>query len=559
MSNDFQVLVLDNVTNKNISMYADDAAFAVQHYGTRYSYVAVPSTSSSNKLTVYESIAAIQAASISASNNIIMCLSYATPGDLQGFPIIFVGQAASSSLPGTIQSADGRYWVINNDVVTPQMFGAVGDGVILTTITLAAASANLACSTAAFTQKDVGKVICVFRAQATPFYSLVTTILSVTDATDVVLAANAGHTVTSIAGITAVYGTDDTPAINSAIAFITARMSGHVYFPAAIYLVNGAFQAGSQAQIPILASANSDFTLRLSGSVSSHYPIDGMNLSGSIIFSTIVSSAGANSGFNSVLGSQSTRYMRLEMDRLTFYTVEDAQHSCLNLRGLSQASLDYIMVGPGIEMSLGYQGVVSAFTSSYGIIMPVNNNHVASWLLRSTISGFNTGLSVCDHFWGDALGIYYCSNGLEFQNSDHGVHIGSLSMEFNYNHINFVGSTFAVVLIDFFDFEPATLTEIVDAGNIGRGTIRWGYNFANGSFTGIRVTGGSKLIIARIDQDISLLSMTYANLPVYPVLGQRVVISDSTVNTWGTAVAVGSGADVVTAQWNGSAWTVIGI
>jgi hypothetical protein len=39
---DYQVQVYDNVSAKTISMAAMDAAFAVQNYGTRYSYVSSP-------------------------------------------------------------------------------------------------------------------------------------------------------------------------------------------------------------------------------------------------------------------------------------------------------------------------------------------------------------------------------------------------------------------------------------------------------------------------------------------------------------------------------------
>lgn len=51
---------------------------------------------------------------------------------------------------------------------------------------------------------------------------------------------------------------------------------------------------------------------------------------------------------------------------------------------------------------------------------------------------------------------------------------------------------------------------------------------------------------------------TYSTLPGSPILGQTVVVTDSTVNTWGTAITVGGGTDKVLAWYNGTAWTVIG-
>lgn len=52
---------------------------------------------------------------------------------------------------------------------------------------------------------------------------------------------------------------------------------------------------------------------------------------------------------------------------------------------------------------------------------------------------------------------------------------------------------------------------------------------------------------------------TFATLPGSPFLGQTVVVTDSTVNTWGTAITVGGGLITVLAWWNGTAWTVVGI
>lgn len=50
----------------------------------------------------------------------------------------------------------------------------------------------------------------------------------------------------------------------------------------------------------------------------------------------------------------------------------------------------------------------------------------------------------------------------------------------------------------------------------------------------------------------------YSKLPA-AVLGAVAVISDSTVNTWGSNVTVGGGSFKVMAWYNGSHWSVIGI
>jgi hypothetical protein len=50
--------------------------------------------------------------------------------------------------------------------------------------------------------------------------------------------------------------------------------------------------------------------------------------------------------------------------------------------------------------------------------------------------------------------------------------------------------------------------------------------------------------------------VAFASLPGSPVAGMQYVVTDSTVNTWGAAITVGGGTDVVLAFFNGVNWTV---
>jgi hypothetical protein len=56
----------------------------------------------------------------------------------------------------------------------------------------------------------------------------------------------------------------------------------------------------------------------------------------------------------------------------------------------------------------------------------------------------------------------------------------------------------------------------------------------------------------------ALTPVTFANLPASPTRGMLAVITNSTVNTWGSTVA-GGGANVVLCWYNGTNWTVIGV
>jgi hypothetical protein len=57
---------------------------------------------------------------------------------------------------------------------------------------------------------------------------------------------------------------------------------------------------------------------------------------------------------------------------------------------------------------------------------------------------------------------------------------------------------------------------------------------------------------------VGLASYLFAALPVPGAPGVLAVVTDSTVNTWGTVI-LGGGLHVVLAWWNGVNWTVVGI
>lgn len=52
--------------------------------------------------------------------------------------------------------------------------------------------------------------------------------------------------------------------------------------------------------------------------------------------------------------------------------------------------------------------------------------------------------------------------------------------------------------------------------------------------------------------------VAFASLPASPVTGMQYVVTDATVNTWGTNVTVGGGSDIVLTWFNGTNWVVIG-
>jgi hypothetical protein len=88
----------------------------------------------------YETLAEIEATQIPAGVQSITCLAYATPGDLfhnamhfmrvssgsSGMPCV---RSADTYLPnGSTNSTNGGYWILTNNIVMPEMFGALRNG-----------------------------------------------------------------------------------------------------------------------------------------------------------------------------------------------------------------------------------------------------------------------------------------------------------------------------------------------------------------------------------------------------------------------------------------------
>lgn len=63
-------------------------------------------------------------------------------------------------------------------------------------------------------------------------------------------------------------------------------------------------------------------------------------------------------------------------------------------------------------------------------------------------------------------------------------------------------------------------------------------------------------LATRRDAVLPGVGRKFANLPT-GVVGMKALITDSTVNTWGTIIA-GGGANTVLAFFNGTNWTVFG-
>lgn len=110
-------------------------------------------------LMEWESRAAVALATIDADVDALRTLGYATPGD--GGGALYKRVVAEPSHAGKVQSADGGWWELAEKSITPEMFGAAGDGT-----TDDAASVQAACNYSIATGIPVLPAPKVFRIES---------------------------------------------------------------------------------------------------------------------------------------------------------------------------------------------------------------------------------------------------------------------------------------------------------------------------------------------------------------------------------------------------------
>ncbi len=119
---------------------------------------------------------------------------------------------------------------LKGDHLSVRMFGAKGDGVIITDAAMGIGSGNLSSASSAFTSAITGKIIAVKGAGASGA-TLYGTISSVTGLTTLVVSVAAS---TNVTGATAAYGTDDTVAIQNGI-----DSNRQLFLPIGNFIVTG--------------------------------------------------------------------------------------------------------------------------------------------------------------------------------------------------------------------------------------------------------------------------------------------------------------------------------
>jgi hypothetical protein len=114
-------------------------------------------------------------------------------------------------------------------------FGAAGDGKIATNVSMTSGSMAVTVVGGTFTTNDIGKVFSLYGAGSSG-QNLTTLITNVAGVNSITVSNAAVATVSSNS---AVYGSDDTAAIQAAMNYVATNGGGTILFPSGIYIVNG--------------------------------------------------------------------------------------------------------------------------------------------------------------------------------------------------------------------------------------------------------------------------------------------------------------------------------
>lgn len=386
---------------------------------------------------------------------------------------------------------------------SPEEYGAKCDGRAVGSVGVSAASSSLTASGAGFSAADVGKTIAVYGAgSAGNGFAHVTTIASVQSATAVTLAAPA---TTTVAGSRAVYGTDDSAAIEAAIGDVVARgvadgcYSGRVWCSDGIYMVSrapqigGAYNSNAQIRIPTIADTAQKFVLGIgSGSTAGtfgHWNQTVPQRGGAVFYSTHVGGAADGTyGAPCILagptgGAAAWSNMLLTVDGLQLVGQRNPSVTGLHAGRIGQLWIRSL--GVVADMTPAEMNVATPTNDlGLGLRTPaVGNNHLVM-IDRYSCEGFYYGLTLTDHLTAGTIACVYTNTALFLAAggaAEHGVSIQNLGVEASATVLEAILSSGArfPFTIDQCNIETGFGTEFKDTQNGLVGTVWFTDNTRN--------------------------------------------------------------------------------
>lgn len=413
-----------------------------------------------------------------------------------------LGNAATLAVgttAGTVAAGDdsrfpqAQPWMFN-----VAAYGAVGDGQFVTDGAMASGSAVLTSASARFANAVVGMPVMVKGGGVLGQTTLVATVASKQSDSQITLSAvNASGG--SISSALVMWGTDDTPAIqsaiNAALAYAGLHGSAQVYIPVGagrFYVIAGALVSGGSTLgnsqltlgVPVATTLNKvvlDITGVANGSGLQHWQQLNPQLGGSTLVSFGVfanptaqaSSINAN-GNPAVIGgpAQPGGYgvspgvfsnMLVTLKNLSVLTAHSAfglTYSAFDFSGVAEANLFDVAYGTTGSVAAGDYGSPGVFATgaSIGGLMPANGNNDNNACRNISVhGGYTWAFWATEHTVVDRMVILYCWSafcpvGSYFSSvgATHAIKVGQLSVEActNVIYVNGGGSAGVGPIVD---------------------------------------------------------------------------------------------------------------
>jgi hypothetical protein len=488
-------------------------------------------------------------------------LSLATPVAAGDLPAATTGTQGAVVLDGTAsdiqpdgvaaagakgQAADAKHvHPLQPWQFLPEAYGAKGDGKVIGDV-VTNSTTTITSATANFTSADVGKHIMIHGANGSSSGPLITTISSVTNSTTAVLASAAGA---SVSNCPAVYGTDDTAAVASAVTAAGnfalgtsgsgAGFGGYfaeVIFGAKIYvLASGPTQTGNgsttptfNAQIPLPypapAGTSQKLVIALTGAgdagFTQYWGSTIPDLAGTCLVSMlaagntpdptfgqqcVIGGPSSAAGFASINGNQAFANVKAVVKGISvwlpiwtnIYAYDFMFLSQMAVRQSSAHIFALTGVNGGPQPYISNLGSALQNSSGTGFRGPTNQNNDDVVMDDVTAQGYNCGFRLNDHFTASRMAAIYHDVAVYLMpigGVNHMVSIQSLSAE-GYNGGIKVGGSGGTMQADIrMDAENASVAyDIQDDNNQLRGVIRF-RDPADGRFPVVQGAADVKII-----------------------------------------------------------------
>lgn len=302
-------------------------------------------------------------------------------------------------------------------------------------------------------------------------------------------------------GATGNGATDDSAAIQNAINAADAAGGGVVYFPAGIYLCNGAFDGSTNSVLKIPLHTGTPVTIRFQGEINSSFSPNGAANSGVVIKCTKTGSGTrpalfAVKAYAATAAESDFNQVYPQFANIQFRVADNPSITVINAANAISLKVENCDFFPASDYANVVQPTTTTATAIYA---PQLNNHANIAIQDVQIVGFYEGIRVGEHSTMRDARIAKCMVAVAAEQAYRPLY-GHLTIEWCPVLVKF-GTAATTVDLDL-NVERATsgwyvggANEITDTSNIARGFIGYKLTIAGvGNGTGrITFTGSSTL------------------------------------------------------------------